>query len=136
MSYPVPEITELARAHWDGLAAGELRFQHCTNCENSWLPAKERCPRCLAETVTWEVSSGKGRIISWVVYHVAYHEAFKAKLPYNVTIVELDEGPRILTNIVDTSPVGQLTIGAAVELVIEYEGEQALARFRLSEDKL
>lgn len=132
MSFPLVQISEIERPYWDGLTGGELRYQRCLNCHNRWLPAREHCPRCLDSSVSWDTSTGRGKIISWVVYHIAYHQAFESKLPYNVTIVELTEGPRLLTNIVQTAPAQKLVIGAPVQLVIEYEGEQALARFRLS----
>ena len=68
-------------------------------------------------------------MISWVIYHHAYHEAFKAKLPYNVALVELDEGPRLITNIVN--PEAGLKAERKVELKIEDEHGVALARFAL-----
>ena len=64
------------------------------------------------------------------MYHTAYHPAFESRLPYNVALVELAEGPRLLTNIVDPSEA--LVADAPVELKIEWEGDAALARFRLS----
>ena len=133
MSFPLAQVTELDRPYWDGLALGELRFQHCSGCGNRWLPAREHCPQCLGNQVNWEKSRGIGRIVSWVIYHVAYHASFESKLPYNVAIVELEEGPRVLTNIVERSSGRQLEIGAPVSLAVAYEGEQVLARFRLSD---
>lgn len=133
MSFPQVPVTALDRPYWDGLARGEVRYQHCSGCGHRWLPAREHCPQCLGEKASWETSNGRGRIVSWVVYHIAYHEAFETKLPYNVAIVEIGEGPRMLTNIVEQSAGRQLEIGASVELAVEYEGEQVLARFRLSE---
>ena len=63
------------------------------------------------------------------MYHTAYHPAFEARLPYNVALVQIDEGPRLITNIVD--PHDQLFGNARVQLQVEWEGETALARFRL-----
>jgi uncharacterized OB-fold protein len=75
-------------------------------------------------------ASGRGRIVSWVVYHQAYHPAFESRLPYNVTMVQLDEGPQLLTNVTDSNEA--LVAEAAVELNVQWEGDVALARFRLS----
>ncbi|MCY4608396.1 MAG: OB-fold domain-containing protein [bacterium] len=135
MSFPAPETNDLNRPYWDGLAAGELRHQHCSNCGNNWLPAREACPRCLATDPVWQPASGRGRIVSWVVYHKAYHNAFADRVPYDVSLVELDEGPRLLTNIVDSDAGRALSIGALVELKIEREGDLTLARFRLVSDE-
>jgi uncharacterized OB-fold protein len=118
----------------EGLAAGELRYQHCPVCASNWLPARAACPTCLSPAPEWWRSAGRGRIVSWVVYHVAYHDSFKDRLPYDVTLVELDEGPRLLTNIVDGRAGAALAIGRRVELAVEREGEVVLARFRLAAD--
>ena len=132
MTAPAPEITDLNRPYWDGLAAGELRYLHCKGCGHNWLPAREACPICLVPDPVWQTASGRGRVVSWVVYHKAYHDAFADRVPYDVTLVELDEGPRLLTNVIDSDAGRALSVGAPVELSIEHEGDLALARFRLT----
>lgn len=129
---PAPTIDDRTRPYWEGLAQGVLRVQHCAACGHDWLPARDACPNCLATEIEWRQSSGRGRIVSWVVYHVAYHDALKDRLPYNVTLVELDEGPRLLTNILGVKGAEGLAVGRQVELKIEQEGSTALARFRLA----
>lgn len=131
MAFPTPEPNELNRPFWDALDQGHLVFQRC-ECGHAWLPARRLCPQCLQERWVWEEASGNGRLESWVVYHVCYHEAFRSRLPYNVALVELDEGPRLITNIVD--PNESLCADARVELCIEREEGVALARFRLRAD--
>jgi uncharacterized OB-fold protein len=132
MSAPLAVANNVDEFYWTGLHAGELRYQYCERCDHGWLPAREHCPNCLRETSNWRRSGGDGHIISWVVYHVAYHESFKDKLPYNVSIVQIDEGPRLLTNVI--APLSSLRIGDRVKLRIEYEDTQVLARFELSGD--
>lgn len=129
--FTLPPIDELSRPYWDGLEAGKLRFQHCSGCGNRWLPAREACPACLAPGPRWVDAAGTGRVLSWVVYHVAYHDAFKDRLPYDVTLVELDEGPRLLTNIVNSGAGRSLRPDARVTLQPEREADRWLARFRL-----
>ena len=123
-----PDITDLNRPYWDGLREGRLRVQRC-GCGHAWLPARRECPSCLRDGARWEDCSGRGSVLSWVVYHTAYHEAFAARLPYNVALVELEEGPRLITNIVDANDA--LRGDAPVVLCVEREEGQALARFRL-----
>jgi uncharacterized protein len=130
MELPKPEPTELTRPYWDALDQGHLVFQRC-DCGNAWLPARRQCPSCLQPTLRWERASGRARLVSWVVYHTAYHEAFASRLPYNVALVELEEGPRLITNMVDAPAA--LTGDAPVVLQIEREGGVALARFRLAD---
>lgn len=131
MTAPTPEISSLSAPFWNGLKEGVLHFQECRACGNRWLPARDACPRCLGDQLTWQPSCGRGKVVSWVVYHVAYDDAFKGRLPYDVTLVELEEGPRLLTNVVDSDAGRRLSIGASVKLKIERDGEVALARFQL-----
>lgn len=131
MSFPQPEQTPLNAPYWQSLHEGRLLFQRCSGCQHCWLPAREACPQCLSCEVAWEESSGRGKVMSWVVYHTAYHEAFADRIPYDVTLVELEEGPRLLTNVVNSGSGRSLRIDAPVELWIEREGALALARFRL-----
>lgn len=123
-------LTPLNQPYWDALRAGRLDFQRCRRCGHPWLPPREECPRCLEADWGWETASGRGRVISWVVYHHPPNDAFAARVPYNVAIVELDEGPRLITNLLRTDVV-EPRIEAPVELQIEEEGGLAMARFRL-----
>ncbi|MEL3891432.1 Zn-ribbon domain-containing OB-fold protein [Ferrovibrio sp. MS7] len=131
MSFPQPDIMPLSAPYWDGLKQGKLLFQQCRACGNRWLPARDACPNCLKREAEWVESSGRGRIVSWVVYHVSYNDAFKDRVPYDVTLVELDEGPRLLSNIVNGDAGRKLSLHASVALQIEHEGDLALARFKL-----
>ncbi len=130
MSYPLPEPTPLSKPYWDALVQGQLVYQSCRRCKHAWLPARSECPDCLEADWEWAPASGRGRVVSWVVFHHAYHEAFKTRIPYNVTLVELHEGPRLLTNI--TNPERGIEVGRTVNLAIEKEQDFALARFTLA----
>lgn len=126
---PVPAVTDLTRPYWEALGQGRLMYMRC-DCGHAWLPARRECPQCLGDKVRWEEAGGKGKLVSWVVYHTAYHEAFKDRLPYNVAVVELDEGPRLITNMVDEHEA--LACDAPVRLAIETVDGVALARFALT----
>ena len=128
---PLPTVTPLNEPYWKGLEEGELRHQRCRTCSNVWLPAREECPRCLSDDLGWEASSGRGRIISWVLYHQAAHPAFADRVPYNVAVVELDEGARLITNIL--APEQELAIERPVVLQIEQEAGFCLPRFALAD---
>ena len=124
---PVPEVTPLTAPYWEGLTAGELRFQRCGACRNAWLPAREECPRCLSDDVSWEGSAGRGKVVSWVVYHQAVHPAFADRVPYTVGVVELDEGPRLISGL--QVPDGALAIELPVAVRIEDESGVRVPRF-------
>ncbi len=114
--------------YWRSLEAGRLTYQHCI-CGHRWLPPRTECPSCLGTDWSWRDASGRGKLVSWVVYFVAYDEAFKEKLPYNVAIVELEEGVRLVSNITGC-PDGQgLELDMPLELAVEHEGDVVLARF-------
>lgn len=124
----MPAVTDLTKPYWDGLRAGDLLFQECDGCSERWLPAREHCPGCLGSAWSWVPASGQGRLVSWVIYHHAFHPAFETRLPYNVAVVELDEGPRLISNIVDTSVT--LVADMALDLQVESEAGFSIPRFR------
>lgn len=128
---PLPEPTALSEPYWNALRQGKLMVQRCGDCGRASLPARAECPYCLSANRGWERASGRGELLSWVVYHIAYHEAFKARLPYNVAVVRLDEGPQMLTNIIGAND--RLVVGARVKLHVEHEDGFALARFELDQ---
>ncbi len=118
-------------AYWKSLDDGKLRFQRCAACGDTWLPPRTECPRCWSAEWVWEEASGEGRVVSWVVFHTAFHEAFKDRVPYNVAVVELKEGPRLVTNLIE--PVGQGDlVDRRCALSIERDHDRALPRFRLA----
>lgn len=135
MSFPAPDITPLNRPYWDGLAEGQLKYQHCNACGENWLPARAACPGCLTPDGEWRVSKGRGKIVSWVVYHHAYADFLKAWVPYDVTIVELDEGPRLLTNVVNSDAGRALKPDLPVVLKVETVEGTAFARFRIPKEE-
>lgn len=126
------EINALNEPYWASLREGYLKFQSCA-CGYSWLPARKLCPSCLGSSWEWANAQGTGIIKSWVVFHVAYHPEFKDRLPYNVAIVKLDEGPQLITNI--AAAQSHLRIGARVRLRAPDRSEQPLATFELTDPK-
>jgi hypothetical protein len=126
MDFPLPQVTPLTESYWDALRRGRIAFQAC-RCGHRWLPAREACPRCLGTDHAWQDGSGRAEVVSWVVYHTAHHDAFKDRVPYNVAIVALEEGPRLITNIL--APHDTLRPGMKVVLKVEEEAGFALARF-------
>jgi uncharacterized OB-fold protein len=101
---PLPNMNGDSKEFWAGCKAHELRFQKCKACGHVRWPASIICPMCYSKEMKWIVVEGKGRVYSFAVYHVAYHPGFENDLPYVVADVELEEGPRLLTNIVGCRP--------------------------------
>ncbi len=127
MSFPAPQFNEITAPFWRALEDGRLTFQRCAACGHAWLPPRTECPRCLAAQPRWETASGHARLVSWVVYHHGYHDWFAQRLPYNVAVVELAEGPRLISNV--KAAQDRLRIDMKLKLAIEREAGVALARF-------
>jgi len=101
---PLPKPNSDTKPFWEGCQRHQLRFQKCCHCDHIRWPPSVICPNCHSSDAVWIVASGKGMIYSYVVYHVAFHPAFKSDLPYVTAVVKLTEGPCILTNIVGCRP--------------------------------
>jgi uncharacterized protein len=112
---PLPHPTELSQPFWDGTKAHELRLQRCRACQAYRFPPVVLCRECLAEDHDWVPTSGTGTIYSYVIQHRPATPAFIDDLPYVVAVVELDEGPLMLTNIVGAD-VADLEVGKRVQV--------------------
>ncbi len=125
---PAPGISRDTRFFWDGLALGELRIQKCDGCGALHHPPVVRCPGCGSYEFGWQVASGRGHLYSHVE---PVHPRFPAFDPgYVVGLVELEEGTRLVTNIVDIDPE-RISIGMPLELVVRKQNsESALPLFR------
>jgi uncharacterized OB-fold protein len=97
---PLPLINEETRPYWDYCRKHELRMQKCSRCGYIRFPLSVICPECHSMEFAWEKLSGKGKVYSFTIYRVAYHPAFKDDIPYVVAIIQLDEGPRMESNII------------------------------------
>jgi hypothetical protein len=96
-SRPLPRPTPETQHFWDGTRAGELRLQRCADCEHTYFPPRPFCPKCSSRSVRIFKASGRGRLLSYVI-NQRPHPAWDG--PYSIAIVELDEGPRMMSNIV------------------------------------
>jgi uncharacterized OB-fold protein len=97
---PLPEPNETTRPFWEGTRAHQLRIQRCRDCRKYIFYPRALCPFCLSEHLEWRVASGRGKVYSYTVVRRAMHPAFREDVPYVLAIVELDEGPRLTTNII------------------------------------
>src|SRR6201992_1191499 len=93
-----PKPTPETQHFWDGPQAGELRLQRFDACANVYFPPRPFCPACASRKVSVFKASGKGKLYSYVIHHRPV-PGFTP--PYAIAVVELDEGPRMMSNIVD-----------------------------------
>ena len=128
-SKPLPEITPDNKPFWDACKRHELSLQRCQDCGHLRLPSPI-CQKCLSMNSGWVSVSGRGKVYTWTTLFQRYNPAFADELPYNVAIVELEEGPRLITNIVGCNNE-DLRIGMEVEVVFEDVTEEiTLPRFK------
>jgi uncharacterized OB-fold protein len=127
---PLPAMRGLAEEFYRWCGEGELRFQRCTEC-GSWRHVpREMCAECGARCWEWAPSSGRGTLFTWTVVARALHPDFAEDVPYAPAVIELDEGVRLLSQVVDC-PIEELEMGMPVEVVFEKVTEEvALPRFR------
>jgi uncharacterized OB-fold protein len=127
---PESAVTARTEPFWTGGLAGELRLQRCEDCDHIRYPVAEICPRCLSPRAVWTPMSGGGIIQTFVIFERAYHESWKDRVPYVVALVELDEGPVFLTNVIGTDPA-HVAVGQRVTATFERRSATAaLPQFR------
>ena len=126
---PVPVASPESAVFWKAAKEHRLLIPRCHSCQKFWFPPSRLCPHCLSDNTGWEAVSGRGKIYSFVVFHRVYHPAFAGEVPYVVAIVELAEGPRMLTNIVGV-PIDQVRCNMPVEVVFDdVSSEVAVPKF-------
>jgi uncharacterized OB-fold protein len=94
----LPQPTPETQPFWDGTKAGELRLQRCDSCTHVYFPPRPFCPKCAGRKVSWFVASGRATLYSYVIHH---RPAPGFTPPYSIAVVEVAEGPRMMTNIIE-----------------------------------
>lgn len=137
---PMPVPDEESRPFFEGAQEGNLMILRCQACgHRMWgtshsgsLPVTTRCHACFSETLEWVAASGKGSLYSYVIMHQPY-PGFEDEVPYNIALVELEEGVRCISNVVGC-PNDDLEVGMPLEVTFETFGDQvSLPMFRRSE---
>lgn len=97
---PVPAVAPWSKPFWEAARQGRLSIQRCDDCEQPIFYPRYACPHCGSERVSWIDASGRGHIYTYTVVESNAPSAFQADMPYVVAVVILEEGVRLLTNIV------------------------------------
>lgn len=127
---PPDDMPEFHRPFWEALKAHEFRVQSCAACGTLRHVPKEICPACGSQDAGWTQVSGKGTVYTYTVIHRGPTPAYQADAPYVIAHVELDEGPRVISNLIGVDPA-QVRIGMPVEVVFEdVAGGWTLYKFR------
>ena len=123
---PLPRPDALTAPFWEACRRRALEVSACGDCGHRFLPPGPCCPRCWCTRLAPQEVCGRGRVFSFVVYRRTYHPAIPA--PYVVALVELEEGPRLISNIVGCAPE-EVAVGMPLEVRFEEAGEFMLPRF-------
>ena len=125
---PLPRLTGLTGEWYRWLTGHELRFQRCNDCARWRHVPRELCPGCGGSDWSWQPSEGRGTVYSWTTTRRPLHPAF-ADTPFSQVVVELAEGPRVLSTVLDVASA-DLQIGMPVSVVFDdVTPEVTLPRF-------
>ena len=130
----LPFIDLDSEPFWNGCKEGQLLYQYCTSCGKAQFYPRDVCATCLLdEDLEWRQSAGSGHIYSFTMVNVTFEAGWKEEAPYVVAIVELDEGFRIMTNVIDWEDENQLQVGTRVALDFQHANDDLVVPvFRLA----
>lgn len=125
---PLPRLHEPDTApFWRATKSGEFTYQQCDGCGTVVWHPRAHCTGCLDGKLAWKTSAGLGEIYSYSIIRQSYHPFFRNKVPYVVAYVDLDEGPRFLTNMTGIEdPDAEVRVGQRVRLVWEEHDELSI----------
>lgn len=126
---PLPVPDPASAPFFAALLQRRLLMQRCTQCGTCQL-GETRCNHCDAPAPTWVQACGRGTLHSFTIIHQRYHPAFASRIPYNAAVVELEEGPRLFSTIVDCDNQS-LRVGLPLQVDFEQEGDAVLPVFRI-----
>ncbi len=129
---PIPRRTPTSAPYFDAAREGRLRLQSCPRDGFFFYP-RSVCPRCLGDDWEWKDTSGRGTVYSYTIDRVGLDPTQRMRVPLVVAIVELEEGPRLTTNIVGCQP-DDVAVGQVVEATFEDLGDETLIHFQPAEN--
>jgi hypothetical protein len=115
---PLPRPSAESQPFWEAARQHKLMLQKCKACGKFWFPPSLRCVHCLSGDYDWTEVVGTGRVFSFVTYQRLYHKGWDGENPYVVAVVELDEGPRLLSNVVGI-PVHRVACDMRVKVTFD-----------------
>ena len=128
---PRPEIPEITQAFWDGAKRHELLIPRCPSCNRYFWYPREACPRCLQPGWEWTPVSGKARLHTFTIVRQPAHPSFNLDVPYVYAIVQLDEGVRMISNVVGCAIPEDVRVDMPLEAVFDDVTEEwTLVKFR------
>ncbi|WP_327355388.1 Zn-ribbon domain-containing OB-fold protein [Streptomyces sp. NBC_01304] len=119
--FDLPDIDAFTQPYWDAAAEGQLLLRRCRACARAHHYPREFCPHCWSEDVEWEAASGRATLYTWSVVHRNDLPPFGTRTPYVAAVVDLAEGPRMMTEVVECAEA-DLAIGMELAVTFREEG--------------
>ena len=127
---PRPMNSELSRPFWEATKRHELVMPRCRTCSKIFFYPREQCPNCYSADLDWTQVSGKGRLYTFTVVHQTAHPAFQPEAPHIYAIIQLNEGPRMPSNLIECE-IDDAQIDMAVQAVfVDASDEYTLVKFK------
>ncbi|MGW9023060.1 Zn-ribbon domain-containing OB-fold protein [Streptomyces sp. NPDC055722] len=127
--FALPEQDAFTRTYWEAAAEGRLLIRRCAACGRAHHYPREFCPHCWSEDVTWEQAGGRATLYTWSVVHRNDLPAFADRTPYTAAVVDLAEGPRMMTEVVECDGA-ELRVGMDLQVAFRRAGGMSVPVFR------
>ena len=125
--YPIP--TPDSRPFWNGLAEQKILLKHCRDCDCVFHYPRVTCPNCLSSDLDWKQASGQGTLYTYTISRRPTHPLFADEVPQFMAVVELEEGPRITSTLLNV-PEDKIQIGMALTPVFEHNEKEKITLLR------
>jgi uncharacterized OB-fold protein len=129
MRYDLPTPDLETQPYWDAAREGKLLIKRCAACGRAHFYPRPFCPHCWSEDVAWEVASGRATLYTFTIVRRNDLPPFPERVPYVAAVVDLAEGPRMMTNVEGCEP-DEVEIGMALTVAFRDEGDFAIPVFR------
>ncbi len=132
MAKPLPASDPATSEYWEGAKMGQLRLPKCMDCGKFHFYPRTLCPHCGSVKLEWQSCSGRGVIYSYTAVHRAPSPAFEADVPYVVAVIALEEGPHLMSSIINT-PIEKVHVGENVRVTFSSagSGDEKLPMFEI-----
>ncbi|MHB8341916.1 MAG: Zn-ribbon domain-containing OB-fold protein [Mycobacteriales bacterium] len=121
--FDLPTIDDATAPWWAAAREHQLLIKRCADCGRPHFYPRSFCPYCWSERVDWEPASGRATLYTWSTVYSNDLPPFQARVPYVAAIVDLEEGPRMMTNVVEAAP-DALRVGMALQVTFRKETEE------------
>lgn len=125
---PQPKITACAVPYWQSCLEEKLSLPYCKQCDTCFYYPRLWCPSCFNQELDWQVVSGRAKVYSFSVIHQSPLASYQQDLPYVLAVIELEEGPRMMTNVINCD-VNTVHVDMPVTVTFEQRGDMKIPQF-------